>query len=86
MQKRHEKIANSEDREAAVAAYRAARGSQRPKAVAASNSRDQMGEKRQLYQTCNPGKAVPGDKEVNKWIAGHEGGVIGARAAAARWG
>ena len=86
MQKRHERIVNSEDREAAEAAYRAAHGSQRRlKAVAASNSRDQMAEKRELWQACNPGEAVPGDKGVNKWIA-DEGGVKGARAAAARWG
>ena len=83
MEKRHEKIANPEDRKAAVAAYGAARGSRLPKAVAASNSRDQMADKRQLWQACNAGKDVPGNREVNEWIAGHEGGVKGARAAAA---
>ena len=82
MEKRHEKIANPEDRKAAVADYGAARGSQRLKAVAASNSRDQMAEKRQLWKDCHPGEDVPGNTGVNEWIAG-KGGVKGARAAAA---
>ena len=84
MQKRHEKIANPEDREAAVAAYGAAMGSRstRLKAVAASESRDHLAEKRQLWQACNPGEDLPGVKGVNEWIAG-KGGVGAARAAAA---
>ena len=84
MQKRHEKIANPEDRKAlaAVADYGAARGSQRLKAVAASESRDHLAEKRQLWQACNPGEDLPGVKGVNEWIAG-KGGVGAARAAAA---
>ncbi len=83
MQRRHEKINNPKERKAAEAAYGAARGCQRLKAVAASNSRNQRAEKRQLWKHCNPGEDIPGDSGVNKWIAGHKGGVIGARAAAA---
>ena len=84
IQKRHAKIDNQEDREAAVAAYGAAMGSRstRLKAVAASSSRDHVAEKRQLWQACNPGEDVPGNTGVNEWIAG-KGGVKGARAAAA---
>jgi hypothetical protein len=84
MQHRFSKIKKppAEKRKEAEAKYHAKIGSWhgtgRLAAVAASKSRSAIAEKRGLWGDGNPGKLLPGDSEVNKWIVS-QGGIVAAR-------